>query len=468
MILKDFSPDLLKPDAPQWMEQAKAEAWRTIQQTKTAPTTDTELAAYLQSRYGLHLPNVQCCATHTTPFRAFADSYFARYPVSLWLASRGFGGKSYLLSLLGNTEAEMLAADVTILGGSGEQSQRVIEYLQKWTGDANNTKRRTIYQTGGRVTALMASSRGVRGPHPQRLRIDEADEMTIELFNAAMGQPMGTSSIAKQTTISSTHHYPDGVVTELKKRAAENGWPIYEWCYHETLEPHGWLAEAEIESKRAEVPASMWLAEYDLQEPSPEGRAILTEKITATFDKSLGEFEGRSGEYIEIEKPQPNAHYSTGADWAKEKDWTIIDTFRTDVRPFRRVAWERRGRESWPSMIRRFNERVIRFPGVAHHDATGIGGVVDDYQTVGATGVTLVGQVRADVFADYIVAIENGSIVSPFIRYAEAEHRYCTNSDLTGGGHPPDSFVAGAMAMRGVQFSYSRFPQDYYEEEANQ
>jgi hypothetical protein len=238
-------------------------------------------------------------------------------------------------------------------------------------------------------------------------------------------------------------------MTELLKRAGENGWAVYEWCWQETsAEPDGWLSEAEIESKRGEVTAAMWAAEYDLQEPSPEGRAILPEKVSLCFRKELGEFEGKLGEYIEIEPPVEGATYATGADWAKKKDFTVIDTLRTDVRPMRRVAWQRLGRMPWPMMIGKFNERVKRYPGPACHDATGIGDVVDDYQTANAEGVVLSGQARGDAFTAYIAAIEGESIESPAIRYCEGEHRYCTNDDLSGGGHPPDSFVAGAMAYK--------------------
>jgi hypothetical protein len=74
--------------------------------------------------------------------------------------------------------------------------------------------------------------------------------------------------------------------------------------------------------------------------------------------------------------------------------------------------------------------------------------VVGDYQAVKAQGVILTGQTRSDVFTKYIAAIENGTIRSAAIRYCEAEHRYCTNDDLSGSGHPPDSFVAGALAFR--------------------
>lgn len=354
-----------------------------------------------------------------------------------------------MLALLAHCEADTLAADVTILGGSGEQSQRVVEYLQRFSGDEENTQRRTRYMNGGLVTALMASSKSARGPHPQRMRLDEVDEMELAILDAAMGQPMSARGIPKQTVMSSTHHYPDATFSEVIRRAGEKGWPIYEWCYKETsAEPEGWLTQEEIESKRGEVTDSMWKAEYDLQEPSPEDRAILPEKVDACFSKDLGEREGKLNEVIEIEPPIEGAKYATGCDWAKKRNFTVIDTLRVDVRPMKRVAWQRTGRLPWPMMIAKFDAQVKRYQGTACHDATGIGDAPEDYKTVEAEGVILVGQTRADVFTQYIAAIENGTILSPKIRYCESEHRYCTNDDLKGSGHPPDSFVAGALAYR--------------------
>ncbi len=418
------------------------------------PRNDKELKAYLAAKLGVRLPDKKVCKNHSTPFRAFADAYFARYGVTVWKASRGLGGKSFLLALLGHCEASVLNADVTILGGSGEQSMRVLEYLQKLSGGEANTKRRTEYDTGGRVTALMASTKSARGPHPQRMRLDEVDEMALEILDASMGQPMEGRGIAKQTVMSSTHHYADKTFTEVLKRSKAKGWPLYEWCYRETsAEPDGWLSKAEIESKRGEVTDAMWKAEYDLQEPSPEGRAILPEAVDACFRKELGEYDGELGREVIIEEPVKNGRYAHGADWAKKKDFTILDTFRIDVRPMRRVAWVKLGRMAWPTMISKFDARVKKYGGKACHDATGVGDVVAGYLNVEAEGVILTGQTRSDVFTKYIAAIENGAIESAAIRYCEGEHRYCTNEDLSGKGHPPDSFVAGAMAYRAAESS---------------
>jgi hypothetical protein len=67
----------------------------------------------------------------------------------------------------------------------------------------------------------------------------------------------------------------------------------------------------------------------------------------------------------------------------------------------------------------------------------------------------LVGRTRSDLFSDYINVIEQGGIVCPDIQFMHQEHQYCFVDDLYGRGHPPDSFVAAALA--GVRKRRQRF-----------
>ena len=99
---------------------------------------------------------------------------------------------------------------------------------------------------------------------------------------------MDRAGVQAQTVISSTHQHPDGTMTAVLQRAAARDWPVYEWCYRETLEPHGWLTQAQVDRKRAEVPEQTWLSEYDLQEPSAEGRAIDSKAVDWMFDPQRG------------------------------------------------------------------------------------------------------------------------------------------------------------------------------------
>jgi len=205
----------------------------------------------------------------------------------------------------------------------------------------------------------------------------------------------------------------------------------------------------------------MWHVEFELQEPASERRAIDPAAVAACFRRDLGEYAGTPREYLEVEIPVLGASYAHGADWAKEQDWTEIVTLRTDVAPWRLVAYERMQRLPWPQMVARLDARILRYPpgtGTPEgdtmrtlHDGTGIGNVVDGYLTQPATGFVLVGRARADLFSECANGIEKGEMVSAFIAALESQIRYCTVDDLFGSGHPPDGFVALALAYRAAR-----------------
>jgi hypothetical protein len=417
--------------------------------------TEKQLAAFVRSVFGVTIPNVQVCERHSTPWRAFCDAYFGRYPVVVWKASRGFGGKSYLSALLAATEAVTLGADVCVLGGSQDQSINVQRYTTQFFGngsvegllDGQPRQRITELTLGNSIRALAASQTSVRSPHVPRLRLDEVDEMDLSLFDASLGIPMSKDGVKAQTVVSSTHQYSNGTMTAVLKRAKDKQWPVHEWCYLENLQPHGWLSQADVDDKRRTVTDAMFSVEYDMQEPNPENRAIQPEQVIAAFRIDLGEFRGQPGEYIEIEGPVPGGRYVTGADWARKTDWTVILTFRIDVKPYRMVAFLRTGRLSWPVMVSRFEERCQRYPGEAAHDGTGLGDVVDGYMAVQAKSVIMVGRERSNMLSRYISMVEHGELEYPMIDYLYGEHLYASVDDVYGAGHLPDTISAGALAV---------------------
>lgn len=137
-------------------------------------------------------------------------------------------------------------------------------------------------------------------------------------------------------------------------------------------------------------------------------------------------------------------------DWAKEIDWTVVATFRTDEIPWKCVAFQRYARRPWPMMVKRAQAQWERYNGLFLHDATGIGNVIDDFLQGDRRAIKPIvlsgGRARSDMFTEYIAAIESGDIVWPRIMYAYEEHKYATVADLFGTGHPPDTFIVGSLA----------------------
>jgi hypothetical protein len=165
------------------------------------------------------------------------------------------------------------------------------------------------------------------------------------------------------------------------------------------------------------------------------------------FDPILGSATGNVNEYTEFEEPEKDGIYSTGIDWGRKAHWTVIATYRADVMPWRLVAFERLGRESWEPILKRANIRIARYPGAAGHDETGIGDPLGQLGHINAEAINFGNSMlRQAVIIQYQVAIQAGEIVHPDIAYMRQEHLYCLRKDLAGGGHPPDTFIAAALA----------------------
>ena len=223
--------------------------------------TDRDVLAWIEATFGVRIPAVACCPGHVAPAAGLPVMPCApATQVALWIASRGFGGKTFLLALLAAANAILFETDVIILGGSGQQSLRVVEQLHglwaagqvppAWLASEPSLNKTTL-AWGNMIQALTASQTAVRGAHPTRLLLDEIDEMKLPILEAAQGQPMDRDGVRAQTVMSSTHQHPDGTVTAMRCRAAELDWPVYQWCYRETLAPHGWLTEDQVVRKQS-------------------------------------------------------------------------------------------------------------------------------------------------------------------------------------------------------------------------
>jgi len=404
------------------------------------PETDDELYELTWTLTGIRIPRNSVCVEHCSPFEAFADAFFARSPVSIWKASRGFGGKSRTLAALSWMEAVVLGADISLLGASENQSKNVHDAIYEYW-DSPLAPSHMLAHFGptemrltnkARVRPLTASQRTVRGPHPQRLRLDEIDEMDLGILDAAMGQPMPGRGLDTQTVMSSTHQYPDKTMYEVLQRAVENDWPVFEWCWKESANPiDGWLEMETVERKKQEVSAHMWSVEYDLQEPTLGTRAMDTDSVENMFDKKkpIKSPSLRKGgmEEHHIDDYRRNADYVIAADWAKEQDFTVISVWRTDVKPWQLVHFKRGNRHPWPVMVGWYNKLLAEYHCYrAIHDGTGVGNVVNDYIDQRSTPFQMVGRDRDEMLTEYIAAVERGEFIAPRIESAYTDHKYAS------------------------------------------
>ena len=430
--------------------------------------TDDELADFVTSRFGIAIPRIKVCPDHDAPFDAFAAAFFARARVVIIHASRLFGGKTTLLAALASCEAAALGADVTLLGGSGAQSSRVhkaMTTMWRWPGAPRDLlcsepgARLTRFSAGNEIEALLASQRSVHGPHPNRLRLDECDDMSWEIYEAASGQVVSRGGVPGQTTIASTRYRARGTMDRVLGLAATSGTRVYRWCWRETMQPHGWMEPGEVAFKRLEMGEDRWRIEVEHGNPNPADQPFGS-SVATLFDRARGKYNGAIGELVVIEPYAAAGQYAHGFDWGRKKHFSAGATWRVDTRPFRLVAAQVRHKEEWPAMIAGYNAQIGMYgggraiaSGRSHvcHDAGGVGDVVRSYLSVPVEDVFMVGQTRVDLFVEYLAAAQRKEIVGPYLTQWASEHAATSRNDLEGDGHPPDTVVAQAMAYRAAK-----------------
>ncbi|MCB1711330.1 MAG: hypothetical protein KDH96_02260 [Candidatus Riesia sp.] len=359
-----------------------------------------------------------------------------------------------------------------MLGGSKQQSDRIIEYLTPgkvqgmmwdapkapiWVMKDNATKSKLSIGSHGEILSLACSEASVRGPHPSRLRCDEIETISIPLLEIALLQPKTKHGVTPQIVCSSTWHNPSGTVSELKKRNL----PCHTWCYKETLEPHGFTKQTDIDMlKDAGISEESWRVEMECGEPRLDAYGInrgAVERCFAPDDNDNTGYDmrgvpGRS-EWIHPNHPKPNTRYAHGVDWAQSKDFTVITTIEVPEDGQKKVVgWLKVNKIRFDEMAEMVNRRVKTFGGVVWHDSTGIGAVIADMLTVPKYDFDFRNvKRRTQLIGDYVHAIESNQLKFPHIISAYEDHRDCTTDTLYGLGHTPDSIVSGALAWAAVR-----------------
>jgi hypothetical protein len=468
------------------------------------PQTDEELWWCIKAFFGVEIPRVSVCAEHVSPFHAVAHAFFSKAPnYAVWYASRG-SGKSLALAVLGLVKAFFTEVDVTIIGGSMVQSLNVRNHMAEllshenapsWAVDKDLATLITT-SSGAKIEPLPASQKTVRGKHPVLQLLDEVDEMELDIYDSSLGQAMPQKTRNRllaaaapdereieYVVASSTWQNPLGSFTEVIDRARKNNMPIFSWCWRELIKTpdntSGWMTQRFIEAKKKTVSTQMWRTEYELNEPSGESRAFdldQLEKVFVPYPRPIRQHhEGEDYHSWTWEDPQPTASYVVGADWAKEKDYTVIPVARRDVFPYRLVKLIRINRRPYPFMIELFNKAVQDYSALGEHDKTGLGNVVNDLVDFSDSvrGFDMIGRNRTKLLTDYITDVEHlhyrlptDEVEGEFdtegnpirlegLEWLKKSHRGATVADVFAPAkwddHLPDDVAAMALLHRALK-----------------
>ena len=212
------------------------------------PVTEEALRDWVYAFTGVTIASAPVCPGHQTPWQFFADMFFDRPSLALVLGSRG-AGKSFLSALDTHLASRWSPRHGTrILGGSKSQSEQVYRALRETVyegrgrmgSDASSIavllKTSAHYKNGSEVAILAASSTSVRGPHVPSLKLDEVDEIPVDLREAAMGMCMNRHGSRASVLMTSTWHRVGGPMTDLIDRGRSGEFPVYTFCAFDVLE----------------------------------------------------------------------------------------------------------------------------------------------------------------------------------------------------------------------------------------
>ena len=217
---------------------------------RTRPGRKQDLKNYVKVFLGLDIPDGKICPEHNSPMDYLWHSFSADFAGAgktnadcvVW-ANRG-GGKTELAAIA--TLADCIFkpnCQVRILGGSGEQSGRMYEYLLGFlhngfeeflVGPARKAKCGFI--NGSAVEVLTQSPMSVRGQHIHKLRCDEVELFDEDVFAAAKFTTHSTAGLAAAMETISTMHRPYGLMQRIVSSADKLGTPVFKWCIWEVIE----------------------------------------------------------------------------------------------------------------------------------------------------------------------------------------------------------------------------------------
>jgi hypothetical protein len=265
-----------------------------------------ELLEFIEVYWKLRVPRAQVCPEHTPPAEYIVDSFFETVQDSVCWANRG-GGKT-LLGALSTWLDTVFKHDCAtkILGGSLEQSKKMYHHLTgggdgwglvtedfQYLLQGEMLSAQTALVNKSHINILTASSKSVRGPHPQKLKLDEVDEMDPEIYEAALLIPKSARGIKASVQIYSTMHRAYGLMNKVITDAVESGYKVYTWCVFDVMEKcvgrdcvtcelwedcqgkaqhaDGFYSIEDAISEKRKVSRDTWLCEMLCYQPSTEG-----------------------------------------------------------------------------------------------------------------------------------------------------------------------------------------------------
>ena len=204
---------------------------------------------FIRAFYSLDVPRRAVCPGHRAPFDYVAGAFFETFGDSLVWANRG-GGKTELGSVATHLDSIFKpGCETRILGGSLAQSERMYAHLsRKWWPHFDRLllrdplSRRTELRNGSTVEILTQSERNVRGQRVPKVKCDEVEEFSPEVWQAVQFVTQSTPAQAGRPPVRaslqalSTMHRAYGLMSQVLAQAEAGAFELFKWCLWEVIE----------------------------------------------------------------------------------------------------------------------------------------------------------------------------------------------------------------------------------------
>lgn len=311
---------------------------------QTKPKNPDILWDFIDYFYNLQIPRVAVCENHVAPFDYVSDAFFEKSGDCLVWANRG-GGKTENGAVLTHLDAIFRkGCSIRILGGSLDQSLKMYKYLRrKWDSGFEDflakdpMRRETILLNGSTIEVLTQSTRSVRGPHVHRIRCDEIDEFSAEVWSAVQFATSSSEGISTHLEGLSTMHKPYGLFQEAIDSKAYKTYPYCVWetverckdrscsrcelnpvCQGRAKKATGFIPISDLISIFSRASTEAWEAEEECKRPSYEGRVYKD-----FIDKPEEEGGHLCQEFKELPSPGP-WEFSLAIDWGSASPFVCL------------------------------------------------------------------------------------------------------------------------------------------------
>lgn len=234
----------------------------------SAPTTPAQLLTLLADELEIRPMARARVPGHASPAAYLVHSFFegaftqnadgafvpahtqAPLDCVVW-ASRG-GGKTFLGALATTLDLVFRPGiEIRILGGSMDQSRRMYAHLRRLFERpalahlvrGRMTERRLRLQNGSEVELLAQAQASVRGTRVQKLRCDEVELFSHDIWEAAQlatrSKRTGNADCQGAIECFSTMHKPYGLMHELVQECREGRRTLFAWGLIDVLGPCG-------------------------------------------------------------------------------------------------------------------------------------------------------------------------------------------------------------------------------------